>query len=87
VFFLVYEYKDKTNYFNNKQKKQLFLFGNTNYLYIFVADYLTIKSNQKHNDMKNTQLTTNEDRSERLFLMLVFVGILIAGMLISAINL
>jgi hypothetical protein len=37
--------------------------------------------------MKNTQLTTNEDRSERLFLMLILMGAGIVAMLISSITL
>ena len=56
-------------------------------MFIFTPDNETKDTNQKHNAMKNTQLTTNEDRSERLYFALVALAGLLALMLISSITL
>ena len=56
-------------------------------MFIFTPDNDTKNTNQNHNVMKNTQLTTNEDRSERLYFALVALAGLLALMLISSITL
>jgi len=56
-------------------------------MFIFTPDNETKDTNQKHNVMKNTQLTTNEDRTERAFFTLLALALLLALMLISSITL
>ena len=56
-------------------------------MFIFTPDNETKDTNQKHNAMKNTNLTTNEDRTERAFFTLFALALLLSLMLISSITL
>jgi len=56
-------------------------------MFIFVTDNETKNTNQKHKAMRNNDLTTKEDRTERAFFTLFALALMLALMLISSITL
>jgi hypothetical protein len=59
------------------------MFGYSIYLYIFVADNINIKSNQKRKAMKNTDLEVREDKTRKAIFLLILAVMPVIMALIS----